>query len=61
MKTLNKTQLNKLNSFKYTSSKIRYLDKLKFSRGEISKVLKIKYQHVRNVLITPTNNNKEKI
>lgn len=59
MKKLNKTQSQKLNSFKYTSSKIRYLNKLKYSRSEISKLLKIRYQHVRNVLITPTNNNKE--
>lgn len=35
------------------SSAIRKLDAQKYSRGEISKMLNIRYQHVRNVLITP--------
>lgn len=35
------------------SSAIRRLNEQNFSRGEIAKMLKIKYQHVRNVLITP--------
>jgi hypothetical protein len=36
-----------------TSAKIRYLDSCGLKRGEISKVLGIRYQWVRNVLITP--------
>lgn len=35
------------------SSKIRYLSSCKMSTGDISRVLGIRYQHVRNVLITP--------
>ncbi len=35
------------------SSKIRFLNKKGFSRTEIAKKLEIRYQHVRNVLITP--------
>jgi hypothetical protein len=37
-----------------TSSKIRYLDQKGYTRGQISKILNIRYQWVRNVLITPT-------
>lgn len=36
-----------------TSEKIRKLSALNLSRSEISKILNIRYQHVRNVLITP--------
>ncbi len=36
------------------SSKIRYLSGKGKTRGEISRILNIRYQHVRNVLITPT-------
>jgi len=35
------------------SAKIRFLDASGFTRGQISKVLGIRYQWVRNVLITP--------
>ena len=41
------------------SAQIRYLDKLNMSRGDIVRMFKdhlgreIRYQHVRNVLITP--------
>lgn len=38
-----------------TSSKIRYLDSLGWSRSSISKKLNKRYQHVRNVLITPVS------
>lgn len=44
------------------SSKVRYLASLKMSRGDISRVLTasegrlIRYQWVRNVLITPLKN-----
>lgn len=36
-----------------TSGKIRYLNEQGLSRGDISRVLGIRYQHVRNVLIQP--------
>ena len=36
-----------------TSKKIRELASLNISRSEISKILNIRYQHVRNILITP--------
>ena len=35
------------------SAKIRALAGMGFERGPIAKVLGIRYQHVRNVLITP--------
>ena len=41
-----------------TSSKVRYLDSQGMSRGQIAKTLNIRYQHVRNVLITPVKNPK---
>lgn len=56
---LNKTQSTKISKLSTTSGKIRYLSSQKFSRGEISKILGIRYQHVRNVLITPVKNPKE--
>ena len=43
----------KLDSFKNVSTKIRYLNSLDYTRSEISKLLNVRYQHVRNVLITP--------
>jgi len=42
-----------LSSLTTTSSKIRYLDSCGIKRGPISKILGIRYQWVRNVLITP--------
>ena len=36
-----------------TSAKIRKLSADGYSRMEVSKILNIRYQHVRNVLITP--------
>jgi len=42
-----------LASLSTTSAKIRYLNDQGMSRGEISRTLKIRYQWVRNVLITP--------
>jgi len=41
-----------------TSAKIRYLAGKEMSRGDISRALNIRYQHVRNVLITPVKNPK---
>jgi len=60
MNKLNKTQKVKLNSFNKTSTKIRYLTKLGWNRSEIKNELKILYQHVRNVQITPIKNPSEK-
>ena len=64
LKTL---QVKKFNSFSNVSTQIRYLDSLDFTRGEIVKYItlhglnrSIRYQHVRNVLITPITNPKEK-
>ena len=42
-----------LDEISTTSGKIRYLDKKGLSRGDISRVLNIRYQHVRNVLTQP--------
>ena len=36
-----------------TSQKIRFLHSCDYSRGEIAKYLNKRYQHVRNVLVTP--------
>ena len=58
MKKLSKAQEKKLNAFDTKSAKIRYLDSLNYSRSEIASILKIRYQHVRNVLITPLTSKK---
>ena len=42
-----------LESLPTTSSKIRFLNSKGLSRSQIKTILKIRYQHVRNVLITP--------
>lgn len=39
--------------FMTKSAKIRVLDKLGATRSEIANYLQIRYQHVRNVLISP--------
>lgn len=51
--TLSKTLQKVLKDMTTTSSKIRYLDSEGFTRSQISKILEKRYQHVRNVLITP--------
>ncbi len=43
----------KLTSLPTVSSKIRYLNDCGLSRGDIARKLNKRYQHVRNVLITP--------
>ena len=43
----------KLANMETKSAKIRFLYKEGFSRSEIANILNIRYQHVRNVLITP--------
>ncbi len=42
-----------------TSSKIRFLDSAGVERKTIAKMLNKRYQHVRNVLITPIKNEKK--
>ena len=51
--TLKQDLKKELENLGTKSAKIRYLDKKGFSRGDISRILNIRYQHVRNVLITP--------
>lgn len=45
-----------LESLDTTSARIRYLDSIGWKRGQIAKHLGKRYQHVRNVLITPLVN-----
>lgn len=59
MINLSKVQKDKLKSLPTKSSKIRYLNSLKYSRSEIAVELDIRYQHVRNVLITPIQNERK--
>lgn len=54
----NKIDTTKLESLTTTASKIRYLNELGLTRYAIAKYLGIKYQWVRNVLITPVKNPK---
>lgn len=50
---LSKTQKEQLDKLETKSAKIRFLNSIGYSRGQIAKTLDIRYQHVRNVLITP--------
>lgn len=43
-----------------TSARIRYLAEQGYSRSESAKILGIRYQHVRNVLVTPLVGPREK-
>lgn len=45
--------------FKTKSAVIRFLDSEGFTRSQIAKFLDIKYQFVRNVLITPVSKQAE--
>jgi hypothetical protein len=49
-------QQTALDGMTQMASKIRYLSKEGYSRGDISRILEIRYQWVRNVLITPLKN-----
>ena len=51
--TLTKAQTSKLNGLPTKSAKIRYLHSMEWSRSDIARELGVRYQHVRNVLITP--------
>lgn len=59
MTKLNKAQTTALNALTTTSGKIRYLTSLDWKRGDIARYLGIRYQHVRNVQITPVKNPKQ--
>lgn len=50
---LNKSQSEALEALDTMSAKIRYLNSEGMSRGDIARTLNIRYQWVRNVLITP--------
>lgn len=58
-KQLSKSQSEKYQALTTVSAKIRYLNSEGFSRGDISRIMTelegrlVRYQHVRNVLITP--------
>ena len=56
---LTAAQTRKLNKQPTTSAKIRMLDSLGFSRSKIAARLNKRYQHVRNVLITPVTKPKK--
>jgi hypothetical protein len=56
----NPIDLKKLfEQFKTKSAIIRYLTSLGMTRSEVAKTMNIRYQHVRNVLITPVKNPKQ--
>lgn len=42
-----------MSTYKTKSGVIRYLDSQQMKRGDIAKLLNIRYQHVRNVLTQP--------
>lgn len=50
---LAKAVQDELDAFTTTASKVRFLDSKDFSRGDIARILNIRYQWVRNVLLTP--------
>ena len=55
-KTITKNEVEQkfdLGKYKSKSDAIRQLTKDGMSRGDISRYMNIRYQHVRNVLITP--------
>jgi len=58
-KGVSKSEQTKLDSLSTTSGKIRYLNGLGRSRGDISRLLGIRYQWVRNVLVTPVKEPRE--
>lgn len=50
--------MTEMNELPTTSSKIRFLDSKGIARKEIARILNKRYQHVRNVLITPIKKEK---
>ncbi len=65
VKDLNKNVLTKIKSFENVSTKIRYLNSLKYSQGDISRILTktenklVRFQWVNNVLKVKVKNPKE--
>lgn len=55
-KTLTKAMEKKMSELPTTSARIRYLHSEGFTRSQIATILGKRYQHVRNVLITPLKN-----
>ena len=53
---IKKEQQTMIDSLPTKSARIRYLDLEGYTRGQIAAKLEIRYQHVRNVLITPVKN-----
>lgn len=54
--TVSKEIRSELDSLTQTASKIRFLLSKNYSRGDVSRILGIRYQWVRNVSITPLKN-----
>ena len=50
---LKKVQQGNIDNMPTTSGKIRYLFKEGYEKADIARILGKRYQHVRNVLITP--------
>jgi DNA-binding transcriptional regulator YiaG len=55
-KTLSKETQAKLDAMTQMASRIRFLLAEGLSRGDVARVLNIRYQWVRNVAITPLKN-----
>ena len=51
--SLTGAQTKQINALSTVSARIRYLDNEGYSRSQIAAALGKRYQHVRNVLITP--------
>ncbi len=58
--TYNISKLKKM-GLQLTSSQIRFLSAEGWDRADIAELLGIRYQHVRNVLITPVTQPLEKV
>lgn len=56
--SLTAAQTKNLNKLPSKSAKIRYLTSLDWTRSQIADKLGIRYQHVRNVQITPLTGKK---
>jgi hypothetical protein len=55
-KTLSKETQAKLDAMTQMASRIRFLLAEGLSRGDVARILNIRYQWVRNVAITPLKN-----
>jgi hypothetical protein len=54
--SVSKSVQDQLDSCTSVAARVRFLSSQGMSRGDISRVLGIRYQWVRNVLITPLKN-----